>query len=109
MKMSGSVTARVVRVAAFIVASVSVSVAAQSDIGRKPFDIRRLADSEGQFQTFQVNETRPLRKALDAGIVREDTRLLVTETAGGKLALITDQMAFHHIAQGIVARSEEHT
>ena len=104
MKMSGSVIARVVWVAASIV--VSVSVAAQSDIGRKPFDIRRLADSEGQFQTFQVNETRPLRKALDAGIVREDTRLLVTETAGGKLALITDQMAFHHIAQGIVAGKE---
>lgn len=29
-----------------------------------------------------------------------DTWLLVTETAAGKLALLTDQMAYHHLAQG---------
>lgn len=106
MKMPGSATARVARAAAFVIASVTVSLAAQSDSGRKPFDIRRLADSEGQFQTFHVTDTRPLRKAMDAGIVRENTSLLVTETAGGKLALITDQMAFHHIAQGTAAGKE---
>jgi hypothetical protein len=29
-----------------------------------------------------------------------DTPVLVTETAAGKLALLTDQMVFHHLAQG---------
>jgi hypothetical protein len=39
-------------------------------------------------------------QALDQGSVKEDMRLLVTETAAGKLALLTDQMAHHHIAEG---------
>lgn len=76
------------------------ALTAQSKSGKQKFDIKRMADSEGQFQTFHVTETRPLRQALDAGIVKEDTRVLVTLTAGGKFALLTDQMAFHHIAQG---------
>jgi hypothetical protein len=37
---------------------------------------------------------------LDEGKVAADTRLLVITTAAGKLALITDQMTYHHIAQG---------
>ena len=28
------------------------------------------------------------------------TAILVIETAGGRLAFLRDQMAFHHIAQG---------
>jgi len=32
--------------------------------------------------------------------VSATTRLLVLETAAGRLALINDQMVFHHIAQG---------
>ena len=55
------------------------------------------------FETFVVEETQPLRRALDAGLVGEDTAVLVTETAAGKLALLTDQMWFHHIAQGEAA------
>ena len=35
-----------------------------------------------------------------AGTVTESTAVLVTETAGGKLALLADQLAYHHIAQG---------
>ena len=76
---------------------------AQTKSGRAKFDIARMADSEGQFQTFHVTETQPLRKALDAGILKEDTSVLVTQTVGGKLALLTDQMSFHHIAQGKAA------
>ena len=65
------------------------------------FDITRFSNAgNGAFETFYVKETQSLRDALSGGKVADDTRLLVTETAGGRLALLTEQMAFHHIAQG---------
>lgn len=65
------------------------------------FDISRFSSAgNGWFETFYVKDTQPLRDVLKAGQVAEDTHLLVTDTAGGKLALLTDQMAYHHIAQG---------
>jgi hypothetical protein len=84
------------------------ALTAQSNSGdTKPkFDSTRLVNSEGRFQTFHVTQTQPLRQALGAGALKDDTRVLVTETARGKLALLTDQMAFHHIAQGVAAGKE---
>ncbi|MBI2187071.1 MAG: hypothetical protein HYU37_08080 [Acidobacteria bacterium] len=65
------------------------------------FDITRFSNAgNGAFETFYVTETQWLRDALAGGTVADDTRLLVTDTAGGKIALLTEQMAFHHIAQG---------
>lgn len=65
------------------------------------FDITRFSNAgNGWFETFYVKKTESLRDALKAGKVAEDTRLLVTETKAGKLALLMDQMAYHHIAQG---------
>jgi hypothetical protein len=65
------------------------------------FDIKRFNSAgNGWFETFHVKETRSLLKVLDEGRVAADTRVLVTQTAGGKLALLMDQMAYHHIAQG---------
>ena len=65
------------------------------------FDIARFAPTAvGTFETFYVKETDPLKKALDEGKIAADTRVLVIETAAGRLALITDQMTYHHIAQG---------
>ena len=65
------------------------------------FDISRFAvTAVGTFETFYVKEAYPLKKVLDEGKVTPDTRLLVTTTAAGRLALITDQMTYHHIAQG---------
>ena len=65
------------------------------------FDIARFRNAgNGTFQTFFVAKTESLRDALKQGRVTEDTRLLVTDTAAGKLALILDQMAFHHVAEG---------
>ncbi len=67
------------------------------------FDIERFSDyGAGWFETFYVEETQSLESALDAGLVAEDSAVLITETAAGQLALLTDQMAFHHIAQGTV-------
>jgi hypothetical protein len=65
------------------------------------FDISRFAlTAVGTFETFYVKETYPLKKVMDEGKVAPDTRLLVMETAAGRLAMITDQMTYHHIAQG---------
>ena len=65
------------------------------------FDISRFAlTAVGTFETFYVKETYPLEKVLDEGKVAGDTRVLVFTTAAGRLALITDQMTYHHIAQG---------
>jgi hypothetical protein len=65
------------------------------------FDLARLnTENYGAFEPFYVKDTLPLSKVLEQGRVAADTRLLVTETAGGKLALLTDQMAYHHLAQG---------
>jgi hypothetical protein len=65
------------------------------------FDISRFAlTAVGTFETFYVKDTYPLKKMLDEGKVATDTRLLVITTAAGRLALITDQMTYHHIAQG---------
>lgn len=65
------------------------------------FDITRFSNAgNGAFETFYVTEMQLLREALSVGKVADDTRLLVTDTAGGRIALLTEQMAFHHIAQG---------
>src|SRR5262249_29496221 len=65
------------------------------------FDISRFAKTAvGTFETFYVQQTSPLQRVLDEGKVAPDTRVLVIETAAGKLALLTDQMTYHHIAQG---------
>ena len=65
------------------------------------FDINRYSTAgEGRFKTFHVEQTQLLQSALDSGLVNGTMEVLVTETAAGKLALLKDQMSFHHIAQG---------
>ena len=65
------------------------------------FDITRFANvANGTFVTFYVTSTEALRDVLKAGRVADGTRVLVIDTANGKLALLMDQMAFHHSAQG---------
>jgi len=71
------------------------------------FDIGRFSPTPvGTFQTFYVTEMLPLKKVLPEGRVAPDTRVLVITTAAGKLALITEQMVYHHIAQG-TARNKD--
>jgi len=64
------------------------------------FDIKRFSSNGGLFKTFDVEQTEPLQKVLQEGKVAEDTPVLVTAMAAGNLALLTDQMVFHHLAQG---------
>jgi len=70
------------------------------------FDISRFGvAAHGTFVPFTVTETRPVREALDQKVIAADTDVLVTDTPEGLLALLTEQMAYHHIAQG---RSRDH-
>jgi len=64
------------------------------------FDVARFAPNGGMFKTFNVEQTESLQKVLHEGKVAEDTPVLVTTTAGGNVALLTEQMVFHHLAQG---------
>ena len=65
------------------------------------FDIERFGGAgRGIFETFYVEKTQPLQQALDDGNVSADMRVMVIETATGNLALVTGQMAYHHLAQG---------
>ncbi len=56
-----------------------------------------------RFPPFNVTETRTLRDALNDDIVHDDTPLLVLEGSSGSLALLVEQMAYHHVAQGELA------
>jgi len=86
-----------------LVAGLAVHVAHAQATSADTFDIERFSEAgKGWFETFYVSETHLLRDVLSAGTVSDDTKVLVTETADGPLALITDQMAFHHIAEGTV-------
>lgn len=68
------------------------------------FDTSRvLLTDTTRFQPFNVTETRALREALDEARVHEDTPLLVLEHSTGALALLVEQMAYHHVAQGELA------
>jgi len=96
----------VVAYATVIVIALSAAGAVQAPIGRTDpkFDIARFSTAgQGMFETFHVTKTILLQEALEAGTVDDDTPLLVTDTASGKLALLTDQMSYHHIAQGVEA------
>ncbi len=83
---------------AFLFAAGALSAHATTS---ETFDINRYNTAgEGWFKTFHVGHTQLLQAALESGALTGTMEVLVTQTAAGKLALIMDQMAFHHIAQG---------
>jgi hypothetical protein len=65
------------------------------------FDINRasLRDKD-LFQPFDVKDTFPLKEALAKGEVRGETAIVLIESDGCFLALLTHQMNYHHVAQG---------
>jgi len=70
--------------------------------GSEEFDASRamLFDST-IYAPFQVtDESRPLRDALSDGTLQDHTVLLVIQNPEGRLALVRDQMSYHHVAQG---------
>lgn len=79
----------------------AASLSAASGPAKPGFDPSRFNVSlHDSFEPFLVTSTRSVREALRAGAVAPDTDVLITATAAGPLALITEQMAYHHVAQG---------
>lgn len=70
-------------------------------LAKPGFDISRFSPTAVHtFETFYVKETYALKRTLVEGKVAGGTRLLIIKIADGNLALLTDQMTYHHIAQG---------
>jgi hypothetical protein len=68
------------------------------------FDVNRaMLRDRSRFTPFLVEETQLLSEALEQGVVNDDTPILVVERGGRRLALITREMTFHHVAQGEMA------
>ena len=71
------------------------------EAGSAEFEVERamLLDST-VYVRIDVTDTRPLREAYDEVLLQAHTRVLIMEHSKGRLALVTDQMAYHHTAQG---------
>ncbi len=61
---------------------------------------RAILDDAWGFDPFPVATTEPLKDALEAGKVGEETAVLLLARGNTRLALLTEQMSYHHIAQG---------
>ena len=67
------------------------------------FDLDRAWIAEpGMVDPFLVDQLRPLSAALDAKEIEKSTWLLIVEHPAGRLALVTDQLSYHHVAQGSI-------
>ncbi|NIR44186.1 MAG: hypothetical protein GWN99_08690 [Gemmatimonadetes bacterium] len=64
---------------------------------------RALLSDTTRWRPFDVSETQPLAEALAEGQIHDDTPLLVFEGPAGPVALLVEQMAYHHVAQGEMA------
>ena len=61
---------------------------------------RAIVDDVWGFDPFPVTKMEPLKAALEEGKVREETAVLLLARGNTRLALLTEQMSYHHIAQG---------
>ncbi len=77
------------------------STVAHAQTGAAEFDHSRaiLRDS-GMFEPFYVEETIPLKEALDNGTIQKDTPLALLHNEAGPLTLVMSQLMYHHLAQG---------
>jgi hypothetical protein len=74
---------------------------ASRPVGAQEFDLGRAAINDSTvFAPFRVTATVRLRDALNGGTLDQDTPILVFDTRAGPIALVTAQMAYHHVAQG---------
>ena len=91
---------RLVRATTLLVLPLSFWAAAVSGQDNSfDIDIARIGTGS-RFEPFRVSDSEPLRDALSSGKVQGDTRVLVMEHPAGRLAFLTDQMTYHHVAQG---------
>ncbi len=93
-------TLRFVRATALFVLPLAFwAAAASAQDSDFDIDIARIGVGS-RFEPFRVSESEPLVDALSAGKLQRDTRVLVMDHSAGRLAFLTDQMVYHHVAQG---------
>ncbi len=61
---------------------------------------RAILRDHDMFRPLRVKTTRPLEQALAQGEVDSQAPVLVLSYAAGTIVLLTEQMAYHHVAQG---------
>jgi hypothetical protein len=61
---------------------------------------RAMFFAEPNFTPLRDPQFGSLRNAMLAGDVEEDTPVVAFEAGGQTLVLVTEQMAYHHVAQG---------
>ena len=61
---------------------------------------RAMFFSSPNFVPFRDPEFQSLRNAMLEGELEDDTPVVVFEAGGQTLVLVTEQMAYHHVAQG---------
>ena len=72
--------------------------------GKTEFDSNRATlRDKNIFPPFQVEATVPLKEVLKSGDVHEDMDLMLIERNTRMLALLAQQMVYHHVAQGELA------
>ena len=95
-----------------VVAAIAIVILVPSGVAAQgtsadTFDINRFSDAgHDWFDTFYPEETETLQQAIDSETITSEHRVLVTETADGWLALLMDQMSYHHIAEGTSSNGE---
>jgi hypothetical protein len=102
---SASLVSRSITATLLLTASLAMVGNAQDSVLIAPgFDVNRAMLRDGsRFTPFLVEESQLLREALEEGLVDDDTPILVVERGGQRLALMTREMTFHHVAQGELA------
>ena len=100
-----SLVSRSIAATLLLTAGLPLVARAQDSVLIAPgFDVNRAMLRDGsRFTPFLVEESQLLREALEQGVVDDDTPILVVERGGQRLALITREMMFHHVAQGDMA------
>ncbi len=89
-----------------VLLAMPATLAAQAT-GAGAFDFNRFSNAgHDWFHTFYPTGTEPLAEAIGNEKVNADHWVLVTDTADGRLALLMDQMAYHHIAEGTSSNGE---
>jgi len=65
-------------------------------------EARAYVSDKTLFVPFRVTDAdvSSLRDVLADGVVQGDTWLMIMEHDAGRLAMVMDQMAYHHVAQG---------
>jgi hypothetical protein len=54
------------------------------------------------FQPLQNPEWEPMRDAVRRGDIEDETTVLKFEAGGKTLVLVSSQMSYHHVAQGVM-------